>query len=461
MNRSKELIPAGEVLARIEAALDCLDPRRADVPPEQRLEWVSTARRLRGRIDALTGVLTAEADVSQAAERTAGTPMASWLGTTEVISRKEANRDVYAARNLGQRKSVGRAATDGRINTGQAAAIGRVLDSIDRQLDATQKSEAETLLVTMADTMDAGQLARSAPQVLRQVIPERAEETLEKRLQRQAEAAHHSRYLRFFTQDGAMRFEGSLPLVDGELFQATIRTHQDQQRRTAIEQRDPAANLLTADQRRADALIALLNTAGKSAPKAGVGTPRVSVVLSYDRLHTSAAGAGLIGESEPISAGELRRLCCDADLIPAVLGTDSEPLDVGHTHRLVTRPVRDALTLRDGGCAFPGCGIRPELCEAHHIQPWWQGGVTALSNLVLLCRHHHRQLEPAKHTTRDQWIVHIDEDAGLPVFTPPARFRQLHHQQARPSPRANGELASTASGSHAADSNAPPPMRTE
>lgn len=434
MQHSDGLVPAGEVLARIETALDSLDPHRSDAPPEDRLRWVSTARRLRGRLDALTGLLTAEAEKAHAAERTTGTPMATWLGTTEVISRKEATRDLFAARNLGQRREVGQAASAGRISSGQAQAIGRVLDGIAPQLDATQKVQAEKLMVGMAATMDSAQLGKAAPQVLRQVVPAEAEELLEVRLQRQAEAAHRSRSLRFFTDEGSLRFEGSLPLADGERFVAAINAHREKLRRTAIERRDPLADALTPDQRRADALIALLDSVGKSAPVAGAGTPRVLVTLSYDKLQSQAAGAGLIADGEALSAGELRRLCCDADLIPAVLGTESELLDVGRQYRLVTRPLRDALVLRDGGCAFPGCDVRPDSCEAHHITPWWDEGRTELSNLVLLCHHHHGYLEPAKHGIRDQWRVHIDVDSGRPEFTPPARFQRFNAMRPRNGP---------------------------
>ena len=50
--------------------------------------------------------------------------------------------------------------------------------------------------------------------------------------------------------------------------------------------------------------------------------------------------------------------------------------------------IRRALDHRDGGCRFPGCGLR--FCDAHHITHWADGGETRLDNLVLLCRRHHR-----------------------------------------------------------------------
>jgi HNH endonuclease len=49
----------------------------------------------------------------------------------------------------------------------------------------------------------------------------------------------------------------------------------------------------------------------------------------------------------------------------------------------------DAETLRDGGCRFPGC-THERYVDAHHIEHWADGGETKLSNLVTLCRLHHR-----------------------------------------------------------------------
>jgi len=143
-------------------------------------------------------------------------------------------------------------------------------------------------------------------------------------------------------------------------------------------------------------------------------------------------------DNAPLSAGDLRRLCCDANLVPAVLGADSEPLDIGRAGRFVTPPIRKALTLRDKHCAFPRCDTPAIRCDAHHLVPWWDGGPTTMSNLVLLCPEHHGLIEPDRNASRDQWQVHINSD-GHPVFTPPGRFGQpdpamssCHRQELEP-----------------------------
>ena len=104
--------------------------------------------------------------------------------------------------------------------------------------------------------------------------------------------------------------------------------------------------------------------------------------------------------------------------MPAVLGGASEILDVGRSQRLVTPAIRAALELRDGGCVFPGCNTPPQDCHAHHIQPWWAGGATALWNLVLLCAHHHGIVEPGHDPTADRWKVDLQPDGTAHVLPP-------------------------------------------
>jgi hypothetical protein len=439
MTRSGVLRSAGEVLAEVEALLDEVDSRRSGLDAAVRLDWVRLARRVRTRVEALASLLTAEAEQANASQQAAGTPMASWLGLGEPLSRREASAALVQARTLVQHPAVGEAAVGGRIGTGQARAIGRVLDGIAPQLSPGQQAMAENVMVEMAGHLDADQLAKSAGHVLAQVLPPEAGEADEVRLQREAEAAHRARSLRVFRDGALVRFEGCLPRVDGERFVTLLGAHAESVRRTAVEARDPLAQASTPEQRRADAFVALLGSMEKSKPVAGVGGARVVVKLDYQQLQRDAAAAGLIGDDQPISAGELRQLCCDAEIVPAVLGGPSEVIDVGRASRLVTPPIRTALLLRDGGCAFPGCDVRAELCEAHHIRPWWSGGDTALSNLVLLCHHHHGLVEPAKYGIRDQWSVQLDA-AGLPAFVPPARYdtsrRALQHQRMKVRPGA-------------------------
>lgn len=70
-----------------------------------------------------------------------------------------------------------------------------------------------------------------------------------------------------------------------------------------------------------------------------------------------------------------------------------------------------ALVARDGGCRFPACDRPHPWTDAHHIRHWAHGGPTAVANLVLLCREHHRVIHDGAFTVR--------MDDGVPVFTRP------------------------------------------
>jgi hypothetical protein len=411
----------GVLLNQIEACLDRFDV--SGVGRGERLDVSQRAQGLASRLSALAATVLGLADAASDSLRDCGTPTTTWLATRGGLSKREAAGLLHQARELRERPEVGQAAVTGQISVTKARTISRVLDGLTG-LSAEQSAHAEQVMLSLAATQDVDQLAKAAPVVLTAVAGERGDEAKERQLQRQAEAAQRNRSLSFSADgNGSVTFSGSLPRVAGEAFISLVDSYVESRRRSAVEERDPAMALRTPAQRRADGLLDLLAThhSHHKAPSNGGDRPRVVVTMNYDRLHDAAAGAGLIGDREPISAGELRRLCCDADLVPVVLGSDSEVLDVGREHRLVTRALRTALTLRDGGCVFPGCATRPAVCEAHHLQPWWDGGETALGNLALLCHHHHALVEPAKYATRDQWELRIAAD-GIPEAIPPRRY---------------------------------------
>ncbi|MBH5143178.1 HNH endonuclease signature motif containing protein [Rhodococcus erythropolis] len=114
----------------------------------------------------------------------------------------------------------------------------------------------------------------------------------------------------------------------------------------------------------------------------------------------------------PISIDTARMLACDCTVTRILLDENGVPLEYGKEARTATVPQRRALAVRDGGCAFPGCGTPSGWCDAHHIVHWGDGGPTDLDNLILLCGHHHRTMH---HT---EWRVEIGPDRKS-VFYPP------------------------------------------
>ena len=109
-------------------------------------------------------------------------------------------------------------------------------------------------------------------------------------------------------------------------------------------------------------------------------------------------GHAVAGFGSALSAVEARLLACDAQIIPMILGSKGEILDQGRTKRTVTPAQSAALAQRDRGCTYPTCDIPPQWCDGHHIIHWANGGPSDLSNLALLCRHHHTQVHRRGHT---------------------------------------------------------------
>ena len=127
------------------------------------------------------------------------------------------------------------------------------------------------------------------------------------------------------------------------------------------------------------------------------------VTIPFDSLKHDLATAELLDDPDDgrITAAEARRLACIAQIIPAVLGGQSQPLDLGRARRLFTSGQRKSLLIRDRTCRAQGCDIPGTWAEAHHWIPWVQGGKTNLDDGVLLCsHHHHRAHDPTYDTER-------------------------------------------------------------
>ncbi len=132
----------------------------------------------------------------------------------------------------------------------------------------------------------------------------------------------------------------------------------------------------------------------------------VTIPLASLKAQLGAAdllGAGLVpGDDltgDRITAAQARRLACTAKILPAVLGGDSLPIDLGRAKRLFTPAQRKALLIRDQTCRAEGCDTPGTWCDAHHTDPWHTGGPTDLANAVLLCQHHHHRVHDTGYRT--------------------------------------------------------------
>ncbi|MCI9872129.1 DUF222 domain-containing protein [Arthrobacter humicola] len=196
----------------------------------------------------------------------------------------------------------------------------------------------------------------------------------------------------------------------------------------------PSLDLRSRPQRLLDGLVgackAALATGGL--PAAGGLRPQIMATIDYrdllTRLGTTPAEAGAAANTAqhgtgtrhgtgtllftgPVTAGTLRKIACDADIIPVVLGGEGQILDIGRASRVFPPHIRKAITARDRGCAFPQCTIPAPWCEAHHITYWSRGGTTGTGNGTLLCSHHHHVIH------KEHWSIQMR--TGIPWFIPP------------------------------------------
>ncbi len=208
---------------------------------------------------------------------------------------------------------------------------------------------------------------------------------------------------------------------------------------------DPDLDRRTRPQQQLDGIIGAVKAAltTNTLPTTGGNRPQIIATINYQDLlphprtdaapEESATGTGNFVFTGPVAAATLRKIACDADIIPALLGTHGEILDLGRKTRLFTSAQRLALTARDQGCTFPNCTTPAPWCEAHHITYWSQEGPTNLNNGALLCTHHHHLIH------KEQWTITTQN--GVPWYTPPRHIdptqkpQQNHYFKPPPPPR--------------------------
>ncbi|MFC7545790.1 DUF222 domain-containing protein [Plantactinospora sp. GCM10030261] len=265
--------------------------------------------------------------------------------------------------------------------------------------------KAVGILLDWAREFDPDRLRVLARRILDHVAPQVAEDAHRRALDAEEKRYRRDRFLTLSpVGDGRIRLAGVLDVETAALL------------RTAL---DPLTKPLgrddtrTAGQRCHDAFAELCHLVLRAGnlPNSGGEPTQVVVTTDYDPL-ARQLGPGTLDTGIDISVAAVRRLACDAGILPAVLDGNGQILDLGRQRRLFTGTVRRALTVRDGGCAFPGCDRPPRWCAAHHIVHWADGGATNLDNGVLLCGHHHRAVHD------DGWQVR-PVPGGHPEFVPP------------------------------------------
>jgi hypothetical protein len=390
-----------------EAVDDCLNLPAWALRGQELIDCLDQAHALQQKVIALVLRLVREVDRAGLAREQGATSTAAWLRSRLRLSVAAARLLVGDAERLDAGPAAVRAAVAaGAVNGEQARIIGRTVQTVHDQAGAAAADKAVGLLLDWAGEFDPDGLRRLSHRILDHVAPQVADD-LQRRALHAAEARdQRDRYLTIASAEGRVRLTG---LLDGETG-ALLRTALDPLARPhgRDDERNPG-------QRRHDALAELCRLAlrtGDLPDNSGGQATQLVVTTNFDAL-VGQLGAGRLDTGDHMSAQTVRRLACDAGILPAVLGGNGQVLDIGRQRRLFTGPVRRALVLRDGGCAFPGCDRPPRWCAGHHVRHWSDGGQTMLGNAVLLCPFHHRQVH------HGGWQVRIAAD-GRPEFTPPA-----------------------------------------
>ncbi|WP_169734278.1 HNH endonuclease signature motif containing protein, partial [Hamadaea tsunoensis] len=377
-----------------------------------------------------------------------------WLADLLAVSIRSAAGWVKLADTLPSRPMVAEALASGALNAEQATAITRLIGDLPAEIGAAGKTRAEQVLTDLAvgQRLRPEVLAEHRRAILEAVSPETAEERLRRELERANRSAFQRRAFTLTPHgQGEYRLSGVLDSAAAAYIRAAIdpisapRSLLDRLANTA----DPAGDAepsaaepsavagsgsaaaaadsvlgsvagggwagggfsggltgrlddvvddagrdtRTAAARRADALTFLCAQAlaEGSLPESGGERPHLVVTLSWEQLRDKYS-YGILDTGDLLTPETVRRLACDAKIIPAVLGSEGQILDIGRARRLIDGPLRRALVLRDRGCAWPGCDRPPRWCEGHHILAWQHDGPTNLDNSTLLCGHHHREI---------------------------------------------------------------------
>ncbi|WP_051233118.1 HNH endonuclease signature motif containing protein [Acidipropionibacterium thoenii] len=463
----------------ISQALDGLNHTALTAMPDtEKVQAMTCLRTLARRLEACARVATDAVSTSAACDRATGLMLADFLAREEGRSASEGLGEVHRASAMTADDTVRDAALAGTITPDHAVAIGRQIRRLPLdEMTSDQKKAAAGQFIDAARTSAPGQLSRQTLGILAATAPRLAPDAKDRAARIAAERRQAVAERRFrWGEDGhgSVWLSATLPQAEGRQVIATLQAFTEKGRqaeRTVLETLKAQRNqgtittarylalrreadqqgARTTAQRMADALVdATHQLAGMDlVPSAGGEPPRIVVTIGYEYLHRALQGlidAGTLEGQVPVDAGTLRRMCCDAQILPVVLGSDSQTLDVGRSERLVTPALRRALEHRDGGCIYPGCTTPARLCQAHHVRPWWAGGATRLDNLVLVCRHHHAIVEPDRHHDRDQPTIVFDPTTGTAQVVEPTRLKayRAHHRDlhldrrtSSPDPREN------------------------
>ncbi len=339
---------------------------------------------------------------------------AAWLAVETRATRAEARRVLALGRALEEHPWVAAALMSGAVRSEQARVIAEAVDALPSDVDLETRERAEGVLLGLARQHDARELKQIGKRILDVVAPEVGE--CHEAGVLEAEERRATALVDFtMSDDGEGRCRGTfvVPSHVGAMLKRHLLALANPGRHTEDELRDETGGWKPLRRRLGEALVEYVERYPVDAtPQTAGVNATVVVTMTIEQLLGESATA-LLDDGSRMSAGQARRLACEAGIIPIVLDSKSVPLDMGRTARLFTKSQRIALGLRDGGCTARGCETSASGCHAHHDDPWSRGGLTDLANGRLLCPRHHRLAHDSKYVM----TIHADNTVGFVMRT--------------------------------------------
>jgi hypothetical protein len=362
------------------------EQKKAVLAWSAKIEAQQTALKLR--------VLAAAGDI---AEETGAKDASGWLRTELLVDKGTARSQIKLATRVAKYDLVAAGLAEGVVSQDKARVITQALDQIEADPAATAEdlALAEKLLVECAPQVTANDLKGLGKRILTEIDPARFEAAEAKALQREEErAARRTFYSSRDNGDGTVDIHARVSRAVGVRLR-TILDSLAQPRKWSAQDKGVKAPY---DRLLGQAFARVIETYDvDQLPRHGGHATTVFITMSLEDLRKDLATAALGFDGDQITAAEARRMACNADLVPVVLGTDSEILDLGRTARLAHPIQHRALRLRDKGCQAEDCDAPAAWTEAHHLKPWSEGGKTNLADMVLLCPGDHRRIHDPKY----------------------------------------------------------------
>ena len=298
----------------------------------------------------------------------------AWLHEEQLLSGSDASRLMRLATYLPLHPVTEAAFADGSITAQHAAAILTALNSVPAEL----RDPVEPHLIERARCYPPEEIGGFVDELLQRLgIDTNGDIRRERR--------HATRGVSLATTlDGNRSLSGNLTADVGQRLQTAL---------AAAAQPSGPQDDRTPRQRRHDALGAIADAYLQRTEPSFTGAPRtVIVTVDLDTLENQLRQRWIATPFGALAPDTVRRLACDAEIIPVVLGSNSDVLDIGVANHEFTTAIRRAAYLRDHGqCVFPHC--RNPCTELHHIIFRRNNGPTSLANAAWLCAFHH-------------WLVH-------------------------------------------------------